>query len=179
MARAVKRRSGSAVWGWLFLFCVALLYGLGSLTHPAIVVKAASSLGAVMTRILPALALVFVFMVFMNLFAKKEWLGRHIGGARGSRASLLAVVLGIISVGSIYAWYPLLGELREKGVGAAPLAMFLYSRALKLPLLPIMVHYFGVAYTGALAVSIVVFSILSGLIVGRLVDAAWQSKIGD
>lgn len=150
--------------------CGALLYAVGGLTHPDIVLSALSSLGHLLIRILPALTLVFVLMVLMTLFIKKERLARQLSGARGWLASLLAAILGVLSVGSIYAWYPLLGDLKAKGVGHGPIAIFLYSRALKLPLLPIMIQYFGVAYTAALSVCIIAFSIISGLVVGKLFD---------
>jgi uncharacterized membrane protein YraQ (UPF0718 family) len=75
----------------------------------------------------------------------------------------LAVLSGVLSVGPIYAWYPLLGELNKKGMRSAFAATFLYSRALKLPLLPLMVHYFGAAYTIFVSTCFIIFGVLSGL----------------
>ena len=58
-------------------------------------------------------------------------------------------------------------------MSSALIATFLYSRALKLPLLPLMVHYFGMAYTAVLSLCIVLFSVLCGLLVERFAgDAA-------
>jgi hypothetical protein len=40
---------------------------------------------------------------------------------------------------------------------------FLYSRAIKLPLLPLMVHYFGGLYTAVLCIYLLVFAFVSGI----------------
>jgi hypothetical protein len=47
-------------------------------------------------------------------------------------------------------------------------AAFLYSRAVKIPLLPFMAYYFGGLYTGLFVVCILVFSVINGLIMQRL-----------
>ncbi|GBC59147.1 hypothetical protein DENIS_0083 [Desulfonema ishimotonii] len=50
-------------------------------------------------------------------------------------------------MGPIYAWYPLLGDLRTRGAGYAPIAIFLCNRAGVKPfLLPVMISCFGWPY---------------------------------
>jgi len=71
-------------------------------------------------------------------------------------------------MGPVYAWYPMLRELRQKGMRNGLIAAFLYSRAVKLPLLPLMIHYFGVAYAVVLSLYLIAFSILSGIVIERL-----------
>jgi uncharacterized membrane protein YraQ (UPF0718 family) len=132
-----------------------------------VVAEAVASFESLFLRIVPILALVFGFLFLASLFLERKWLARHLGKASGFGGWALTVVCGILSVGPLYAWYPLLGELKEKGMSGALIATFLYSRALKLPLLPMMVHYFDVAYTVALSVCIIVFSVLSGLLMRR------------
>jgi hypothetical protein len=44
----------------------------------------------------------------------------------------------------------LLHEVHEKGMQSSLVAVFLYSRAVKLPLLPLMLHYFGTGYLPSL-----------------------------
>jgi uncharacterized membrane protein YraQ (UPF0718 family) len=153
-----------ALSGWFVLAAVAGLYALTYLLNPSIVSEALATLRPLLIRVLPVLALVFGLLLLANLFLKREWLIQHLGKASGVGGWTLTVVCGILSVGPLYAWYPLLGELRGKGMSGALVATFLYSRALKLPLLPLMVHYFGVSFTVALSVCIIVFSVLSGLL---------------
>ena len=47
-------------------------------------------------------------------------------------------------------------------------AVFLYSRAVKLPLLPMLVHYFGITYTMVLVGYLILFSIISGLVMEQI-----------
>ena len=75
---------------------------------------------------------------------------------------------GMLSVGPVYPWYALLGDLQEKGMRNALIAVFLYSRAIKLPLLPLMIHYFGMAYTLVLVFCLALFAILNGVAMERL-----------
>jgi len=46
----------------------------------------------------------------------------------------------------------------------ALVAAFLYSRSVKLPLLPLMVYYFGTVYTLVLSFYLVLFSAANGLL---------------
>ena len=46
---------------------------------------------------------------------------------------------------------------------------FLYSRAVKLPLLPLMIHYFGLAYTLILCLYLIIFAVINGILVEKLV----------
>jgi hypothetical protein len=77
-------------------------------------------------------------------------------------------VAGILSTGPVYAWYAVLHDLRQKGMRASLVAAMLYSRAVKLPLLPLLVHYFGLGYTMVLALYLIGFSIIGGLLMERI-----------
>jgi uncharacterized membrane protein YraQ (UPF0718 family) len=153
--------------GWLFLLAVGAVYGLTSLFDPSLVSQALTMFESLLIRVVPVLALVFGLLFLSSLFLERKWLARHLGAASGVGGWALSIVCGILSVGPLYAWYPLLGQLKDKGVSSALIAAFLYSRALKLPLLPLMVHYFDAAYTVALSVCIVAFSVLSGMLMKK------------
>jgi uncharacterized membrane protein YraQ (UPF0718 family) len=157
--------------GWVFLAAVMGLYVVAGLYSSATVGEALTRLGSLTARILPVILLVFGLLFVFNLLFKRAWLFRHLGRAKGVGAWAAAVICGVLSAGPIYAWYPLLGELREKDLSSGLIATFLYSRALKLPLLPLMVHYFGLAYTFTLSAGIIVFSVVSGLLMTKFYDA--------
>ena len=89
--------------------------------------------------------------------------------------SMLPILIGVLLLMSLLAQF--LPRLMECGlfgmhpaldalVGMA--AAFLYSRAVKIPLLPFMAHYFGSLYTVLFVVCIIVFSVVNGLIIQRL-----------
>ncbi len=116
-------------------------------------------------EILPFLAVVFVLMVLVNLFLSPEIIKKHMGENSGIKGWLLAIVAGIISLGAIYMWFPLLKDLMNKGVKPGLVAVFLYNRGIKLHWLPLMAFYFGVKYVVILTVVTVLVSVLQGIII--------------
>jgi uncharacterized membrane protein YraQ (UPF0718 family) len=117
-------------------------------------------------QIAVVLALVFVLMLLVDLYLDARRVEAWLGASSGMRGWVVAIGAGILATGPVYAWYAVLGELRHKGMRASLVAAFLYARALKFPLLPLLVHYFGLAYTLVLSVCLVVAAVASGLFMG-------------
>ena len=161
-----KIKSGRG--GWLFLAVVLTVYGLLGLVNPAATSQSLTFFTHVMLQVLPVLALVFLLLFIANLVLKPKWIRRYLGSGSGIKGWLAATLGGMLSLGPIYPWYAMLAELRQKGMRNALIAAFLYSRAVKLPLLPLMIHYFGLAYTLILCIYLVVFSIISGIVIEKL-----------
>jgi uncharacterized membrane protein YraQ (UPF0718 family) len=159
-----KRKLG----GWLFLAGVILAHGATALVEPDLARQALASFVAMLGEVAPVLVLVFVLMFLAERFLTpgrtRAWLGQK----SGLRGWLLAVVAGVISTGPVYTWYALLAELRDKGMRTALVAVVLYARAIKLPLLPLLAHYFGLRYMLVLSLLIAAFSVLNGLLMERL-----------
>jgi hypothetical protein len=78
------------------------------------------------------------------------------------------IIFDTVSHGPIYAWYPLMKNFHEKGVHYGPIASFLYSRGIKLAMIPSLIAYFGLKYSIILTLNMVIFSILVGLSVDIL-----------
>ena len=156
--------------GWLFLLTVAAGYAVTGSLAPEVAIQAMSALMKLLGRMLPIVGLVFVFLFLANLFLERKWVAGHLGKAAGPGGWGLTIVCGVLSMGPLYAWYPLLRELKEKGMSPSLMAAFLYSRALKLPLLPLMIHYFGTGYTIMLSACIVIFALISGALTGAAID---------
>lgn len=146
------------------------MYGICGAAAPETAIQAATAFAALGLRVLPILLFVFFLLFLVELFIDRKWILRHLGRAAGMRGWALTIACGVLSAGPLFAWYPLLAELRAKGMSSALLAAFLYSRALKLPLLPLMAHYFGLAYTILFAASILAASVLTGWLIGMLID---------
>lgn len=66
-------------------------------------------------RISIALGLVFFLILLFNLFLRPAHLIRLLGEKSGIKGVIISAIAGIVSVGPIYAWYPLLKELKERG----------------------------------------------------------------
>ena len=160
----VKKSSG----GWLFLALVLFAYGMFGLVNPAATLQSLTFFIHVMVQVLPVLGLVFFLLFIVNLVLEPKRIGRYLGTESGMKGWVVAVFGGMFSMGPVYAWYPMLGELQQKGMRNALIATFLYSRAVKLPLLPLMIYYFGVAYTLILCLYLIGFSVISGIMIEKL-----------
>jgi len=141
---------------YLFLFCLNFENAYNSL-------KAS---GDILVKLIPVLFLVVFLMGLLNYFLKPKAISKYLGKGSGARGWILSVLAGIISHGPIYAWYPLLKELREQGMRQGLTAVFLYNRAIKIPLLPVMIFYFGIAFT----VILLFFTVIASLIEGKVIE---------
>lgn len=146
----------------LFPVITLVIYGILFLVMPDNAWLALKSSGSILLNMLVPLCSVFVLMTLLNLFLKPAQIAKFLGKGAGIKGILLPAAAGIISAGPIYAWYPLLRDLREKGAGNSPIAIFLYNRAIKPFLLPVMIGYFGWEYVGILIVCTFLGSIAIG-----------------
>ena len=120
-------------------------------------------------KVAPILALVFVVMSLLNLYLQPGTVKKMLGTGAGTKGWAVAVAGGVLSAGPIYMWYPLLEDLKEKGMRDSLVAAFLFARAIKIPILPIMIYYFGWTFTATLCASILIFSVIGGIVVEQLV----------
>jgi len=119
-------------------------------------------------KIIPILGIVFVAMIAINMFFTRERTDKYLGSKSGIMGWIYAVISGILLLGPPYVIYPLLGQLKKRGMRNAFLAIVLYNRNVKIPFLPPLIYYFGVKYTVVLSIYIIVFSILNGLLLEAL-----------
>ena len=144
------------------------VYGIIFAFMPDRAFLAFKSSGIIFSNIIIPLCLVFILMVILNLFLKPAYIASFLGKEAGIKGIILSMTAGIISTGPIYAWYPMLKELKEKGAGSSSITVFLNSRAVKPFLLPIMISYFGCLYVAILTVFTIVGSLAAGYLVGAL-----------
>jgi uncharacterized membrane protein YraQ (UPF0718 family) len=152
-----------------FPAAMLLIYGILFAVMPDKASLALKSSGNIFLNMLIPLCLVFVLMILLNLFLKPAQIARFLGKGAGIKGILLPVAAGVISTGPIYAWYPLLKDLRGKGARSSPIAIFLYNRAVKPFLLPVMIGYFGWVYVLILTVLTVLASVAIGYLMNILV----------
>jgi uncharacterized membrane protein YraQ (UPF0718 family) len=151
---------------FLFPSVILAIYGILFALMPEKISSALVSSGNILHSMIVPLCLVFVLMVFLNLFLKTSQIVQFLGKGAGVKGILLPAAAGIISTGSIYVWYPLLKSLRKRGAGDSPIAIFLYNRAVKPFLLPVMIGYFGWEYV----VILTVCTILGSFVVGYVLN---------
>ena len=154
----------------LFPLATLVLYGVVAALTPAKALLALKGSMNLLLQMLIPLLLIFVFMVVINLFLKPARVTKFLGKGSGIKAMLLSATAGIISAGPIYAWYPLLKDLREKGAGNSLIAIFLYNRSVKPFLLPVMIAYFGWIYVAILAIMTVFASFAVGCLMNLVLE---------
>jgi uncharacterized membrane protein YraQ (UPF0718 family) len=158
-------RGGSG--GWIFLAVVLAICAVTALVDYKQVLSAVGVFTQLLDKVLPALALVFVLIFAVDLLLDPKRVEKYLGRRSGILGWMAAIVAGILSTGPVYAWYALLHDLRQKGMRTSLVTAMLYSRAVKLPLLPLLVHYFGLGYTMVLVLYLIGFSIIGGLLMER------------
>lgn len=153
----------------LFFFGLVLLSQIGYLVFAPVQAHEALQYSFRLgMRIAPIFAIVYLVMVFFDYVVDANYIKRHVGKTSGLKGAVIAAVFGILSSGPIYVWYPLLAELQKKGMKTGHIAIFLYNRAIKLPLLPLFISYFGIMYAIAVFVSVFLASLLNGYLVEQL-----------
>ena len=150
---------------WAFLVSVFTFYIILFSISSTQVVIALKISGSILLQIAIPLLIAFITMLVLNFFSGHEKISRLFGLGHGIKGIAFSSLAGILSMGPVYAWYPLLKGLREKNVSDFHLANFLSNRAIKPFLFPVMVFYFGWIYTLILNVLILMGSLLTAKIV--------------
>jgi uncharacterized membrane protein YraQ (UPF0718 family) len=167
MKKDKGRKKGKRGWNSLyFLGFVIILYGFVFCFNFENAYKSLEASGDILVKLIPILFLVVLLMGVLNYFLKPKSISKYLGKDSGARGWVVAVFAGIVSHGPIYAWYPLLKELRTQGMRQGLAAVFLYNRAIKIPFLPVMIYYFGAAF----AVVLLIFTIIASLIEGKIIE---------
>lgn len=123
-----------------------------------------------LSDMLPVLLVVLFSMTAINYLVTPTVVMRYMGGS-GSWKWPIAVIGGILSVGPVYFWYPILADLKKKGLSDGLVACFLYNRAIKVPLFPLAAYYFGWQYVVILTMTMVLASFVQARVLTSLINA--------
>jgi len=155
---------------FIFPACVVVCYGILSVIEPHKALMALKTSANLFLTVTLPLVLVFLIMLALHLFVTPSQIIRLFSKFSNIKGTALSMVAGIISMGPIYAWYPLLKKLREEGAGTGPIAIFLYSRAIKPFLLPVMITYFGWIYV----VILTLLTLSASITIGFFMSVFWS-----
>lgn len=155
---------------WYFLISVLILMLVIFALDSAKILPILKMFENLMLQILPVLVLVYFIMLLTNYFVDNKILKKYMSEDSGVKGWLISIVSGIISVGPIYMWYPLMKDLQSKGVKNKYLVIFLYNRGIKIQWLPMLILYFGLKYSLTLMVVMAIMSIPQGVIAEKLIE---------
>jgi uncharacterized membrane protein YraQ (UPF0718 family) len=150
--------------GLYLLSFVVVVYGSVFFFNAQVAGLAIGKSWVVLRKILPILAFVVFFTTLLNFFLRPKKITAHLGKESGAKGWFWALVAGVLSHGPMYAWYPLIEDLRSHGMRDGLIVTFFASRTIKVPLLPMMVDYFGLTFTIVLSFYILIGSVLQGLL---------------
>lgn len=156
--------------GWIMLFIVLNLYTISAIYNISTTYDALLSSFNVLKVIIPILLIIIFLMAFLNSFIDPKMISKHLGQDAGIKGWLIALISGVLSHGPGYVWYPMLSDLRSHGVRDGLIVAFFYARAIKLPWLPMMIGYFGLAFTILLTLYILLAALIQGMITDRLLN---------
>lgn len=161
--RSASEKNRAGLW---FLVAVIAVYIVLFFFKAAFIEASLRHFLSLIESIAPILVLIFVILWLLNLSrGMQDRLIQLADKRSGFKGWAIALGAGILSHGPVYAWYPLLENLQARGARPALIATFLYARSIKIPYLPLMVHYFGIRYTLLLTGFVAVFSLLQGWLV--------------
>ena len=155
---------------WYFLILTIIVYIALSIFYPINITKAIKRFISILEQIWYILIIVFILMVTFNYYLNPKNTVKHMNNTHPVKIWSIAIISGILSSGPIYIWFPLLKDLKEKGVKDRYLIAFLYNRAIKIPLLPIIAIYFSLKYVIILTIVMIIVSIIQGLIVEKIIN---------
>ncbi len=155
--------------GLKFLGFVVALFILVSIFDFENISKIMDKVSIMLYKLVPIFALVITLTALINYFLKPKKIMKYFGKSSGVKGIFYTLVGGIISHGPMYAWYPMLDDMRKHGLKFGLIASFMYARAVKLPLLPFMAGLFGLPFTIIVNIYILIFAVLQGKIIDILI----------
>ena len=152
---------------WIFFIAIIVFYLILLFTNFPLAKDALIRSLNLLQKIVPIFILVLILIFLSNIFLDYKKTIKFLGKGAGLKGWFISIIGGILSMGPIYMWYPILSDLKEKGMKDYFIAAFLYNRAIKIPLLPMMIFYFGLPFTIILTFYMILFSIINGILVGK------------
>ena len=124
----------------------------------------------ILWKLLPIFIFIIILTTIINYFLQPKKMMKHFGEDSGKKGIFYVLLGGILSHGPMYAWYGMLEDMRKHGLKDGLIVIFLYARAVKLPLLPFMIEIFGIVFTVVINIYILIFAILQGNITDKILS---------
>jgi len=164
MKNSDKSMSGTGFQGVKFLVFVIILFVISYFYDVDKTSKAFHYLIKNTASVVPVFLFVIILTAIINYYFPKQRIAKMLQGKSRLRTYSVSLVAGIISHGPVFVWYPLLKNLKDKGLQDGALVTFLYGRSIKLTLLPVMIGFFGQVFTWVFMGYIAIAALIQGFI---------------
>lgn len=129
------------------LFLVAIAYLMIFAVSPGKAMKSVGNSVYYLVEMLQVLPIIFLLTVVIEALIPKEMIMRGFGDTSGFKGNLLALLLGSISAGPVYAAFPISKTLLQKGASISNIVIILSSWAvIKFPMLANEAKFLGVNF---------------------------------
>ena len=119
-----------------------------------------------MAQILPV---IFMLTVSIDVLIPKEWIVKRLGKGSGLAGAVLALAFGSLSVGPIYAAFPITKTLHKKGASVSNIVIILSAWAVvKVPMLANEAKFLGPEFMAVRWILTVMFIFVIGFIMNKL-----------
>ncbi len=110
--------------------------------------KMAAIIGATtFASVFVTLVTVFIFVGLFQVWVREEFILKHLGEQSGFRGLFLGALLGTAIHGPLVGVFPLLKTLLNKGARLGVVIAIVSTWAIKLPMIPLELRFFGWKFT--------------------------------
>ncbi len=128
-----------------------------------------------MIVILPA---VVILMGLFNEFVSNEMVVKYLSKSAGIKAIFFGIIMGSLPTGPLYVAFPMASVLLKKGASVSCIIAFLSAWAcIKIPQEIIEIQFLGWKFMAARLILTIIFVIIMGLIIERLVDNKEEKEV--
>lgn len=153
-----------------FLSLVLLAYLVSFATRPQFAAEAFGNSAYYFKEMILIMPMIFLLTVVIDILIPKEVILKNLGEDSGFKGGILALILGSISAGPIYAAFPVGKLLLKKGASISNIVVILSAWAvIKIPMLANEAKFLGVEFMGTRWVLTVVSIFAMGAIVSAIV----------
>ena len=146
------------------------LYAVIALFNFSYISESSTNAISAFIKLIPLLVFVFLVIFIVNYFLNPETIKKHLGHDSGMKGWLYAILGSMLITAPPYVTFPMLKELKKHGMKYSLIAVFMNNRHVQPALLPVMAYYFGLSFTMIISVYILIFAVVNGIIIGRLLD---------
>jgi len=156
---------------YLFLAIVLIIYLISWIINSKYFINVWLEVYNIITKqILSALIIVFIIMFILNIILEKDKIKELIEKSSNITKYIASIIWWILSTWPVYMWYPLLKKLKHHWLNYWQIAIFIYSRSIKLPFISVMILYFGLKYTIIFNCVLILQSIILWIIINSIME---------
>ena len=128
----------------VFATIILLTYIFLFIFNSDIAITAFQNSGYYIIEMIQILPVIFLLIVAIEVLIPKEWIINNLGKNSGIKGSFFALIFGSISAGPIYAAFPIVKMLYDKGASIKSIVIILCSWAVvKVPMLANEIKFLG------------------------------------